>query len=50
MKREKRTIQVQRVLWTYKESPEGSGRSLEISEVNKMELMGITDGKAGNDK
>ena len=50
MKREQRTIQVQRVLWTYKESPVKSDRSLGISEMSKMELMGITDGKAGNNK
>ena len=50
MKREQRTIQVQKVLWTYKESPEGSDRSPRISEVSKTGLTGITDGKAGNNK
>ena len=50
MKREQRTIQVQRVLWMYKESPVGLDRSLGISEVSNMGWTGITDGKAGNNK
>ena len=50
MKREPRTIQVQRVLWTYKENPGGSDRNLGISEMSKTGLTGITDGKAGNNK
>ena len=36
MKREQRTIQVRKVLWTYKESPEGSDRGPGVSEVSKM--------------
>ena len=50
MKREQRTIQVWKVLWTYKESLEGSDRSPEITEVSNMGLTGITDGEAGKDK
>ena len=50
MKREQRTIQFWKVLWTYKESLEGSDRGPGVSEVSKTERMGITDGKAGNNK
>ena len=50
MKREQRTIQVRKVLWTYKESPEGSDRSPEITEVSNTGLTCITDGEAGKDK
>ena len=32
------------------ESPKGSDRGLGISEMNKMELTGITDGEGGNNK
>ena len=34
----------------YKESPEGSDGSPRISDMSKMGLTGITDGKAGNNK
>ena len=47
MKREQRTIQVWRVLWTYKESLKGSDGCLGISEMSKTELMGITDRRQG---
>ena len=50
MKREQRTFQVQKVLWTYKESLMGSDGDVGNSEMIKVEQMGITDGRAGNNK
>ena len=50
MKREQRTFHVQKVLWTYKESPMGSDGNSGILEMNKMEHMGIADERAGNNK
>ena len=50
MNREQRTIQGQRLLWTYKESPGKSDRSPRILEVSKTGLTGITDEKAGDNK
>ena len=40
MKREQRTIQVQKVLWTYKESPGESDMSPGITDMSKMEING----------
>ena len=34
----------------YKESPVGLDGDSENSEMSKMEQMGITDGRAGNNK
>ena len=50
MKREQRIIQVQKVLWTYKESLMGPDRDSENSEMSKTEQTGIADGRAGNNK
>ena len=50
MKREQRTFQVQKVLWTYKESPVGSDGDSRNSEMSKMGQIGIADGRAGNNK
>ena len=40
MKREQRTIQVRRVLWTYKESPGELDISPGISDMSKTEING----------
>ena len=50
MKREQRTFQVRKVLWMYKESLMSSDGDAGNSEMSKMEQMGITDGRAGNNK
>ena len=50
MKREQRTFQVRKVLWTYKEGPVGSDRDVGNSEMSKTEQTGIAVGRAGNNK
>ena len=40
MKREQRTIQVWKALWTYKESPEGSDGGPRKSDMSKTEING----------
>ena len=50
MKREQRTFQVRKVLWTYKESPMGSDGDEGKSKMIKAEQTGIADGRAGNNK
>ena len=48
--REQRTIQVRKVLWTYKESLMGLDGDAGNSEMSKLEQAGIADGRAGNNK